>query len=422
MYPESDHFLENPKILVLEEPAQQVEPSATSRDEASPTSTDPSPDRRSKALEAEAAGDYKNSTQYLVLEANGVGDGGDGEGLMSKRATGTAHAPGPPDDEDGEWERDTGRDDLRKPPHLQQPIPIGGSHSHFEQQRRGSYGASSAATGGSAVRRESGSGSSGAASRHTTSGQLTVSAATASSEWRDSVAGRLIDNNIAIGSIAHTGDKRADATTAETIAAGEGIGQKCPWWQLDLGATKTVDKVQDESVQGGVRVLVGNSPRDRAHTAAEYPSGSGQFPGNGMGLICTEPPTGEECETIQCTNPDNCLERFVAESSDASIGTAEVNCNGKQGRYVTIELPGLTTSDSDKIRCAGLTEVRVEGGPAQPTEDEEEEEEDNMDTYLIFGGVTFVLVAVIGVLLLQGGSQGGRSRPVDAAAFAENEY
>eukprot|EP00392_Amoebophrya_sp_AT5.2_P010341 g10401.t1 len=120
--------------------------------------------------------------------------------------------------------------------------------------------------------------------------------------------------------------------------------------------------------QGGVRVLVGNSPRYRAHTSEEYPSGSGRWPGVGMGLICTEPPpTGEECETIRCENPANCLDRFESAGYYYDdIGTAEVDCNGKQGRYVTIELPGLTASDSDKIRSAGLTEVRV-FAPAEET-------------------------------------------------------
>ena len=176
--------------------------------------------------------------------------------------------------------------------------------------------------------------------------------------------------------------------------------------------------------QGGARVLVGNSGRDRAHTSAEYPdSDSGHWPGVGMGLICSEPLTGEECETIKCENPDNCLDRFAEESTDQDIGTAEVDCNGKQGRYVTIELPGLTTSDSHKIRTAALTEVRVEGGPAQPAPAEEEEEEDaSIAPYLIGGAVLVALIAAVGVWSGLGNSQTGRSRPVDAAAFAENEY
>eukprot|EP00392_Amoebophrya_sp_AT5.2_P017878 g18300.t1 len=212
------------------------------------------------------------------------------------------------------------------------------------------------------------------------------------------------------------------------------------------------DTVEDTILsQGGVRVLVGDSPRDRAETSSQI--AAGHWPGTGMGSVCPVPPTGEECETIQCENAANCLDRFIGEAQDTEIGTAVVECNGKQGRYVTIELygetrweritqhvlttcsltiwsrhklPGVTSSQTDVIRSAGLTEARVEGGPAQPTEDDVDEEEQttsDMDTYLIFGGVAFVLVAVIGVFLLgQGGSQGGRSRPVDAAAFAENEY
>jgi len=40
---------------------------------------------------------------------------------------------------------------------------------------------------------------------------------------------------------------------------------------------------------------------------------------------------------------------------------------------------------------------------------------------LIYLYGAFALVAAVGVWLGQGGSQAGRSRPVDAAAFAKNE-
>eukprot|EP00392_Amoebophrya_sp_AT5.2_P000517 g518.t1 len=166
----------------------------------------------------------------------------------------------------------------------------------------------------------------------------------------------------------------------------------CPWWQLDLGAAKTVDKVKLTAEKsfprmrrllfvepmyhnkvrwggtdmtggrpGGVRVLVGNLARNRADTSAESTATPGRWPGTAVGDICPEPPTDEECETIQCDDPTTCVDRFAEESNAAGIGTAEVDCNGKQGRYVTIELPGVTADDTDLIRMGGLTEVRVEG-------------------------------------------------------------
>eukprot|EP00392_Amoebophrya_sp_AT5.2_P003915 g3920.t1 len=226
---------------------------------------------------------------------------------------------------------------------------------------------------------EAGSGSS---SQHT-SGPLTVYAATASSEIGGYLTEKLIDSSDT--SLAHTSDGLPVANSPN------GVGQMCPWWQLDLGATKTVDKVKltaekwvsrmrrllfvepmhNNAVSwggtdmtggrpGGVRVLVGNLARNRADTSELL--ADGRWSGNAVGSICPEPATGEECETIQCDDPTTCLDRFAQESTNpAGIGTAEVDCNGKQGRYVIIELPGLTADDSDHIRAAGLTEVRVEG-------------------------------------------------------------
>eukprot|EP00392_Amoebophrya_sp_AT5.2_P018050 g18505.t1 len=175
------------------------------------------------------------------------------------------------------------------------------------------------------------------------------------------------------------------------------------------------------ATQGGVRVLVGNSARNRADTSAESPSGSGWWRGTAVGLICPEPPTGEECETILCRDPATCIDRFADESTGGTaddgtyeIGTAEVDCNGKQGRYVTIELPGLTATETNMIRTLGLTEVRVEGGSA--------EEETSIVPYLVVGGVVaLVLVTAVGVWFAQGDSQAGPSRPIDAAAFAGND-
>jgi len=213
-------------------------------------------------------------------------------------------------------------------------------------------------------------------------------AATASSEYDTLSADKLIDDDIS-GPLAHTSSHLPGSSTDNF--AGKGVGQKCPWWQLDLGETKTVDKVKlsapksyvEESVlkkdfgrmrrllyvldcggsggavpflklgttmsdtvedtilsQGGVRVLVGDSPRDRAETSSQI--AAGHWPGTGMGSVCPVPPTGEECETIQCENAANCLDRFIGEAQDTEIGTAVVECNGKQGRYVTIELYGET--------------------------------------------------------------------------------
>eukprot|EP00392_Amoebophrya_sp_AT5.2_P006738 g6750.t1 len=195
---------------------------------------------------------------------------------------------------------------------------------------------------------------------------------------------------------------RGDAVPV--VADSNGVGQKCPWWQLDLGATKKVDKVKLSATiphldfaadtrfawmrrllfvepmagplrshvrwngtdmtggrPGGVRVLVGNSARNRADTSVEL--ADGRWSGNAVGSICPEPAADEVCETIQCDDAANCLDRFAAESSAAEVGTAEVNCNDKRGRYVTIELPGVTdtANDTGQIRTAGLTEVRVEG-------------------------------------------------------------
>ncbi|CAD7967933.1 unnamed protein product [Amoebophrya sp. A120] len=68
---------------------------------------------------------------------------------------------------------------------------------------------------------------------------LNVKAVTASSEHRGlSPAANLIDGKI--DTLAHTGDHTA-ATADDTNG---GVGQKCPWFQVDLGATMTVDQVK----------------------------------------------------------------------------------------------------------------------------------------------------------------------------------
>eukprot|EP00392_Amoebophrya_sp_AT5.2_P003916 g3921.t1 len=116
---------------------------------------------------------------------------------------------------------------------------------------------------------------------------------------------------------------------------------------------------------GGVRVLVGNLARNRADTSELL--ADGRWWGTAVGPICPEPATGEECGTIQCDDPTTCVDRLFAEESNAAgFGTAEVDCNGKQGRCVTIELPGVTADDTDLIRTGGLTEVRVEGTSPPP--------------------------------------------------------
>ncbi|CAD7922817.1 unnamed protein product [Amoebophrya sp. A120] len=219
-----------------------------------------------------------------------------------------------------------------------------------------------------------------------TMGALTVTAATASSEYAsDAISANLIDGDIT--TYAHTSDNTADC----------GPAQKCPWFQLDLGETMTVDKVKlsahkgmtqmrrnlfiapmrDDNgvveyefgddmtggIKGGMRVLVGNSARDRADTS-EFNKDMSSWSGTEQGSVCPEPPTGTECETIQCEDPATCLDRFVAEPTDTTIGTATVDCKGKQGRYVTIELPGVTATSPTQVRNVGLTEVAVEGGPA----------------------------------------------------------
>jgi len=103
---------------------------------------------------------------------------------------------------------------------------------------------------------------------------------------------------------------------------------------------------------GGVRVLVGDfrrRERERGYVVASY-GDSGPWKGNDIRDVCPEPPTGEECETIRCDNWMTCLERFVLvdPSIAVGIGTAVVDCGNKQGRYVTIELPGIT-ADSPSI-------------------------------------------------------------------------
>mmetsp|Transcript_17159 Transcript_17159/g.42613 ORF Transcript_17159/g.42613 Transcript_17159/m.42613 type:complete len:395 (+) Transcript_17159:615-1799(+) len=308
-----------------------------------------------------------------------------------------------------------------------------------------------------------------------TSEPLTVVAATASSEYDTLSADKLIDDDIS-GPLAHTSSHLPGSSTDNF--AGKGVGQKCPWWQLDLGETKTVDKVklsaeklvprmrrllyvmpmQDDgavpystegsmgdtegATQGGVRVLVGNSARNRADTSAESPSGSGWWRGTAVGLICPEPPTGEECETIRCENPANCLDRFESAGYYYDdIGTAEVDCNGKQGRYVTIELPGITNTQENVLRSLGLTEVRIDEGsapeadPAAGEEDGRERDEEtsaaeaggrgrdeetskSMSTLLVIGLVVVLLFAAVGVAFAMGIFEAGPPQPTDAAPEA----
>ncbi|CAD7942434.1 unnamed protein product [Amoebophrya sp. A120] len=236
------------------------------------------------------------------------------------------------------------------------------------------------------------------------SGALTVTAATASSEYPFQAVENLIDGDL--GSIAHTGD------SGRTWGSGtKSEAQKCPWFQLDLGAAKTVDKVKlsadlhwprmrrllyvmplkasgepefddsatdmvvDDGTRGGVRVLVSDSPRDRADTSALTAFTEGNedlelWMGTAAGSFCLAPPEGAECETIQCEDPANCLDRFAPESDPhAGVGTAVVDCKGKQGRYVVIELPGADASDAPaEIRALALREAAVEGGPAKPVQ------------------------------------------------------
>eukprot|EP00392_Amoebophrya_sp_AT5.2_P017879 g18301.t1 len=108
----------------------------------SPTSTNPSRDRRSKVLDDAEAADYNSTEQYLVVEANGAGF--ENQPWMSgNRGRGQRVEP-------------TGGDGRNRKPSTHLLQPSGGSYSHVEQQRRSSY--ASAATGGDAgARLDSGS-------------------------------------------------------------------------------------------------------------------------------------------------------------------------------------------------------------------------------------------------------------------------
>eukprot|EP00392_Amoebophrya_sp_AT5.2_P017880 g18302.t1 len=183
---------------------------------------------------------------------------------------------------------------------------------------------------------------------------------------------------------------------------------------------------------GGVRVLVSNTMRDRTTTSA-MSEDSGRWAGTAVGSVCPEPPAGTECETILCGNAATCLDRFAVEpftetqgitdgAGNSAVGTAEVDCDGKEGRYVTIELPGITNSHPDNmLRSLGLTEVRVDEGTTSAAEAdavEEQASEAGTSTLLVIGGVVVLLFAAVGVAFAMGIFEAGPPQPTDAAPEA----
>ncbi|CAD7964677.1 unnamed protein product [Amoebophrya sp. A120] len=198
-------------------------------------------------------------------------------------------------------------------------------------------------------------------------------------------------------------------------------GQKCPWIQLELdvpsGTTTTSVgevhltswlyggkeneffrlrrllflrgknfggggwNVTDESLpegdvassgaNAGIRVLVTDSFRDRADTSQWFETGDdrpGWYKGTAAGDVCQPPVPSEVCDWILCDEQENaatCKDRFEPTEQDPTIGTAVVDCKGKQGKYLIVELPGVVeAAGNDAIRVLNLNEVKVFGAAA----------------------------------------------------------
>ncbi|CAD7962369.1 unnamed protein product [Amoebophrya sp. A120] len=192
-------------------------------------------------------------------------------------------------------------------------------------------------------------------------------------------------------------------------------GQHCPWVQLELSGVSTGAKVGaveltsyisgdglfrlrrlffDKKYDGntwnatdpakiesnvtdqqnaGFRVLLQSEPRDRSATSRWFhqyvthkETGVTRirewWQGTGKGETCDALSTSsaaQVCEHVVCEIGETCKDQFVPDATIDGVGTATVDCGGKEGKYLIIELPGVVPGDSPDTRILNLNEVKV---------------------------------------------------------------